>query len=67
MVLTFRVQHLQVVYGQLEDFRFLQLSAALLLAGGWHQSLQLRERGVDAVAPLLLDDATPPLAREQLT
>lgn len=58
--------HLQMVDRQLEYLCLLQLGAALLLAGGRHQPLEFCQRGVDAVAPLLLDDPSAPLARHEL-
>lgn len=61
------MNHLQMVNRQLQYLRLLQLRRPLFLAGGGDQALELREAGVDAVPPLLLDDPAPPLARQQLT
>lgn len=56
------MEHLEVVDCHLEDLRLLQLGGALLFEGRWHETPQLREGVVDAVATPLLDDAATPLA-----
>lgn len=60
--LTFGMKHLEVVDGHLQDLSLLQLGGALLLEGGGYESPQLREAGVDAVSPTLLNDTSPLLA-----
>lgn len=64
---TFRVDHLQMVDGHLQNFGFFELSRSLLLEGAGDEPLEFGERRVYPVPPFLLYNSSALFPRQHLT
>lgn len=64
--LTLIAKRAQMLDGELQDLRFLQLSAVRIPGGRGYQSSKLTEGRVDPVATLLLDHPPPAFPRRVL-